>query len=79
MSAVSINPKHQQAAESAMRQRATDRMNLTKAALQGLCAAAGDRWSDTSPERIARRAVHIADATLLALANVKEHTDERHR
>lgn len=57
------SPEHAAAAESAMRERARlrIRIDLTLAAVQGLCAA--DHWAEATAERIAARAVRIADAT----------------
>jgi hypothetical protein len=55
------------------------RIDLTLAAVQGLCAAAGDRWADASAERIAARAVRIADATAIELSRGEGATHARGR
>ncbi|MGN6234964.1 hypothetical protein [Dyella sp.] len=59
------------AAEDVLQDQARRRAELTKAAVQGLCAAAGAGWADANAERIAARAVRIADATQAELTRVE--------
>jgi hypothetical protein len=70
---LAVSPEHAAAAERAMRDRARLRIELTLAAVEGLCAAAGARWADTDAERLAARAVRIADATEAALNRKEGH------
>ena len=69
MQHLQVSPERVATAESAMHERARLRIDLTLTAVQGLCAA--DRWAEAPAERIAARAVRIADATETELNRVE--------